>query len=97
MMIFIAEGSTPALNASWLLQKLDMTKTLLFKACAAYLLIAFVVLRLALSPYMVVHMVLFRESWGDAEVLFWFNIVIVFLFGVLNYFWFYKLLMIALK
>ncbi|KAJ1432310.1 hypothetical protein B484DRAFT_395033 [Ochromonadaceae sp. CCMP2298] len=98
MLIFIAEGSTPALNASWLLQKLGMTKTLLFKAFAAYLMAAFVVVRLALSAYMVVHMVLHEAEWGaDTQVLFWFNTVIVFLFGVLNYFWFYKLLVMALK
>uniref|UniRef100_A0A7S3LZR4 TLC domain-containing protein n=1 Tax=Spumella elongata TaxID=89044 RepID=A0A7S3LZR4_9STRA len=98
MIIFLAEGSTPLLNASWLLQKLNMLDTSLFQLCAIGLLGSFFVLRVLLSPYMVIHMFLYQTSWGENTFqLFWFNFVIVFSFMLLNYFWFYKLVSLAFK
>lgn len=98
MLVFIAEGSTPLLNASWLLQKLNMLNTSLFKLCALSLLVSFFVLRILLSPYMLWHMWTYRPTWGpNTDQLFWFNFLIVALFGVLNYFWFYKLVQVSMK
>mmetsp|Transcript_32112 Transcript_32112/g.54160 ORF Transcript_32112/g.54160 Transcript_32112/m.54160 type:complete len:250 (-) Transcript_32112:67-816(-) len=96
MIIFVAEGSTPLLNISWLLQKLGLSNTALFIGCAAALILTFFVVRVVLSAYMVIHMILYQRDWGpDTDLLFWFNFVIVFIFGLLNYFWFYKLLKLA--
>lgn len=98
MIIFLAEGSTPLLNASWLLQKLNMLKTSMFKLCAVSLILSFFVLRVVLSPFMLGHMYLFKDSWGpNNDALYWFNFAIVGSFLLLNYFWFYKLVALALK
>ena len=98
MIIFLAEGSTPLLNISWLLQKLNMTKTTLFKACAVVLILTFFVLRILLSPYMVIHMLLHQAAWGENTFeLYWFNVAIVAFFMLLNFFWFYKLIQVAMK
>lgn len=44
------------------------------------------------------HMSLNSDKWGAGnESLFLFNFAIVALFAVLNYFWFYKLISLALK
>jgi hypothetical protein len=56
------------------------------------------VLRIILSPYMLWHMWTHQPEWGvNKEQLFWFNFLIVGSFGLLNYYWFYKLVQLALK
>lgn len=98
MIIFMAEASTPFLNLSWLLQKQSMTKTTIFKLCAMVLILTFFVFRVILSPYMLWHMISFQTSWGaNNNQLFWFNFIVVALFGLLNYYWFYKLISLAMK
>jgi hypothetical protein len=98
MMVFIAEGSTPLLNISWLLQKLNMLKTKIFKSCAITLIVSFFFLRIVLSPIMLHGMLKTRHQWAEhSDVLFWFNFIIVGLFGALNYYWFYKLVEISLR
>lgn len=75
-----------------------MLKSTMFKFCASGLILSFFVLRVILSPFMLGHMYLFKESWGpNTDSLYWFNFVIVASFMLLNYFWFYKLVALALK
>jgi len=99
MMVFLAEGSTPFLNASWLMHRLRLNNTVLFKASVLTLIFTFFVLRVVLSSFIITHMWLWRGQWGvDAEgPLFWFNFLVVALFVLLNYFWFYKLMAVAAK
>ncbi len=98
MLVYIAEGSTPFLHISWLLHQLKLKDTGGFKLLVAVLLTTFFVCRIILSPYMLWHMITFQERWGeDTFLLFWGNWLIVFLFGLLNYFWFYKLVSLAVK
>jgi hypothetical protein len=97
MMVFIAEGSTPALNLSWLLHQLNMKDTLLFKACAGVLLLSFFVFRVLMSPCMFWHLTVYRDHWGvyNNTMMYWGNWFIVGSFMLLNFFWFYKLLLVA--
>lgn len=97
MMVYIAEGSTPFLNISWLLHLLSRKKTVLFKLCAVLLIITFFTCRILLGPFMVYHMIIHREEWGPEGRggLFIFNTAIVSLFALLNFYWFYKLLSVA--
>lgn len=98
MLVYIAEGSTPLLHTSWLMHQFKMGKKTIFKAMVALLIFSFFVCRILLSPYMLWHMLTHRAEWGMENVaLFWGNWVIVALFGLLNYFWFYKLTSLALK
>jgi TLC domain len=97
MLVYIAEGSTPFLNISWLLHQLQMKNTLLFKVFALLLILSFFVFRIILGPFMVWHMLTHKKEWGpDAQgLLFWGNWVIVALFALLNYYWFYKIIQVA--
>lgn len=98
MLVYIAEGSTPFLNISWLLHMLSLKKTLIFKICALSLIVSFFTFRILLGPCMVYHMLIHREEWGESGrgSLFLGNTAIVASFAVLNFFWFYKLLAVAL-
>jgi hypothetical protein len=98
MLVYIAEGSTPMLHFCWLMHQLKMKDAAGFKVLVGALILAFFVFRILLSPYMLWHMIVHMSEWvGDQFLLFWGNWAIVFLFGVLNYFWFYKLTSLALK
>lgn len=96
MLVFIAEASTPFLHGSWLLHTLNMKKSATFLFFAVSLLIVFFLCRVLLGPFMLYHMLTHQESWGeDTEALFWINFFIVAAFAFLNFFWFYKLIIIA--
>lgn len=97
MLVYIAEGSTPFLNISWLMHLLSLKKTLLFKTFAVLLIITFFTCRILLGPFMVYHMITHREEWGPdgRGALFIGNTAIVSLFALLNFYWFYKLLAVA--
>ena len=98
MLVYIAEGSTPFLNISWLLYLLQLKKTNGFKICAAILILSFFCCRILLGPYMVYHMLYHREEWGidGRGALYIGNTTIVSIFAVLNFYWFYKLLIVAI-
>lgn len=98
MLVYIAEGSTPFLNISWLLYLLQLKKTAAFKLCAILLILSFFCCRILLGPFMVYHMLTNREEWGDdgRGLLYVGNTAIVSIFAILNFYWFYKLLLVAL-
>lgn len=100
MFVYIAEGSTPALHTAWAMQKLDMTDSVYFMPLGILLITTFFMFRIVMSPIMLTHMWVYKESWGSStseEVLYWFNLVIVAFFACINYFWFYKLCVILAK
>jgi hypothetical protein len=98
MVIYFAELSTPFLHLSWLMHQLQMKHSLSFKLCVFLLLVSFLVARVALGPSMIAHMLRYRHQWGpDTLLLFWGNFSIVSAFAVLNFFWFYKLVRLAIK
>ena len=98
MLVYIAEGSTPFLNISWLLYLLQLKKTIGFKLCAVLLILSFFCCRILLGPFMVYHMLTHREEWGEdgRGILYVGNTAIVSIFAVLNFYWFYKLLLVAI-
>ena len=97
MLVYIAEGSTPFLNISWLLYLLQLKKTAAFKLCAILLILSFFCCRILLGPFMVYHMLTNRDEWGDdgRGLLYVGNTAIVSIFAILNFYWFYKLLLVA--
>lgn len=98
MLVYIAEGSTPFLNISWLLHLLQLKNTVIFKSFAGILIISFFICRILLGPFMVYHMINHREEWGEGKgALFLFNTTIVSIFAILNFYWFHKLLAVALN
>jgi hypothetical protein len=98
MLVFIAEISTPFLNMSWILHQLNRKKTMLFKFCFILLIISFFLFRIVLCPYMIWHLWSYKDAWMEPnDFLFYNHFIITILFSVLNYFWFYKLIMMALR
>lgn len=98
MLVYIAEGSTPFLNISWLLHQLQLKNTRIFSIFTSCLVISFFICRILLGPYMVQHMMRHREQWGEEGRYFLFlgNTMIVSIFSILNFIWFYKLVNMAL-
>jgi hypothetical protein len=96
MLVYIAEGSTPFLNITWLLHLLKLTNSKYFLMFAGLLIITFFCFRVVIGPYLVYHMIMFRNNWGENTfLLFYFNFPIIVSFAILNFYWFYKLLLIA--
>jgi hypothetical protein len=96
MIVFLAEASTPFLNLSWLLQKLGYESSTMFKLVAFILIVTFFVFRVLLSPYAVYHMIANPEVWGNQLIMYYFNVQVVAFFALINFFWFYKLVALAL-
>lgn len=96
MMIYIAEGSTPFLHLSWLINQLSLTKTTIFKFCALILLLSFFLFRIALGPVVIWHMYKFKNEWNNNN-LYYGNYLIIIMFVTLNYYWFRKLIQVAFK
>lgn len=97
MLVFIAEISTPFLNISWLLHAAGLKTDPIFALVSLLLMLTFSV-RVCVGPFMVGHMLLFKSEWGDdTELLYWGNVVIVAAFALLNIYWYFKLLKMALS
>lgn len=97
MMVYLAESSTPFLHLGWLLHHLKQDKTIVFKACSGLILVLFFFFRIVLGPYLLFHMVAYRELWVNQFYLLVTQEVIVVGFVLLNYYWFYKLCRMAVS
>lgn len=69
MMVYLAECSTPFLHLCWLLHHLKHDKAFVFKLCSAMILILFFFFRIVLGPYLLFHMVAYRELWVNQYYL----------------------------
>ena len=98
LIIFLAEASTPALHASWTLEKLKQTKDIAFLAAGYSLIILFFIFRVCLGPYVAIKIWSERQLWSSLP-----GYVFILLFGVsiffclMNWFWFYKLISKAVR
>lgn len=97
-MIYMAEGSTPLLHSLWMAHSLGKTSSKMFKALSVLLVLLFLVLRLVNGPYALYHMLVSKPDipeWDDHPLLYWSNWAILGIFVLLNYFWFYVLVKVA--
>ena len=100
MIIFIAEASTPFLHISYYMHCAKLEKNVYFTLCCILLVALFFLCRVILGPFLFYKMYTERSVWGDSEfdlLLFWSNFVIVGFFVVLNFYWFRKLLKVAMS
>lgn len=98
MIVYLAEGSTPFLSISWIMNQAKLNHTLLFKIASFLLIFNFFVFRVIMSPICLYTMIHTRAAWGDTDIdkyLFYGNTIVVVFFVLLNQFWFYKLVQIA--
>lgn len=105
MLVFIAEMSTSFLHVSWLMHNLRLSTTTTFKLLVLVVLVTFFVSRILMSPvllyvtyssyYMDDALNAYWKVNGAPVVFYYLNALIVVMFGLLNYYWFYKLASIA--
>ena len=99
MAVFVAELSTPFLNITWTLHHLKMKDSKLYSIFILLLPLTFFLSRIVLSPIILYQIVTTRHLWGPEQIDYylWFgNCIVIVLFVLLNYYWFAKLLAIAL-
>lgn len=98
MMIFLAEASTPFLHVAWLLNSMKMNHTVVFQFTVVMLILNFFIFRVLLGPFALYHMWTDQTNlWDGIEWFYWINLFVVAGFTLLNFFWFHKLISIALK
>ena len=95
MMVYIAEGSTLPLHVVWFMHALDLKDYPSFKIVCFIVLASYAVLRIMWGPYMLYHLATNYEMWQSNEIdsfLLYPNSIILFLFNLINFFWFHKLI-----
>ena len=98
MLVYLAEASTPTLNITWFLYAMKWDKNIFFSIIAYTTVVSFFIVRVLLSPYLVLHMIYYRDDWGDGTfLLFYGNLIIMTIFAFLNFVWFYKLVNMSRK
>lgn len=103
LVFLLWEASTPFLNIHWFIDKLGMTGSRAQLINAAFLLTSYVTMRLTLGLYMAVTMV--KDLWVPEKprvvhVPVWvklFYTIGVSMLMMLNYFWFYKMVLAVRK
>ena len=94
MMVYIAELSTPFLNASWLINYLNFESSTPLMTCGGILVVSFFFCRVLWGPFMLWHMM---NNWvAPPRFLYYINVFIVIFFILLNFYWFYLLLRLLL-
>jgi hypothetical protein len=94
-MIYGAEISTPPLNVSWLMHQLKLTENFLFKLVSLNLFLSFTY-RTAIGPYVFYTIASNYEILGTEQALFWMLLTSTAIFIFLNFFWYYKLIKMAI-
>lgn len=101
MIIYIAEGSTPWLNMCWVCFNTNRTKNLIYKISSFNLLITFFLCRVCMASYVVWHLNYYVKEWPWKTEpyiyqIYIFNYLVALFFAILNYYWFYKLVKMAI-
>jgi hypothetical protein len=101
MMVYIAEGSTPWLNICWIYFNINSTDKLIYKISSFNLLITFFLYRVCLASYVFWHVNYYAKEWPWKTEpyiyqLYIFNYLVALFFVILNYYWFYKLIKMAI-
>jgi hypothetical protein len=100
MFIFLAEGSTPFLNITWLLHQLHLQHSVPYKLGIYLLASSFLIFRVILGPVAIVHLLMYSQYWGSSHLdrsMYIGNLIIIVLFTLINFYWFGKLIQIAFK
>lgn len=98
MIVMLAEISTPFLHTSWILYNFNMTKVWYYNLIGYTLILTFFIFRILLSPYLLYKLIIERHIWKNTTpYIFEINLLITFVFILLNYSWFTKLINMALN
>jgi hypothetical protein len=101
MVGFIAEGSTPWLNLCWLYFNTNTTHKIAYKISSINLMITFFICRVCMATYVLWHVNYYVKEWPWKTEpyiyqLYTFSYFISLSFAILNYYWFYKLIKMAI-
>lgn len=97
MVIYLAEVSTPFLHYAWLMNEMKMTETKIFKYCFLCIMVLFALFRVCLSPALLYMFVVSKDVWNQSVYLYALNGFIIASFMILNFYWFFCLLKLAVK
>jgi len=89
--VYLAEGSTPFLHASWIMKSVDLGEGFLFAANGTLLVLNFFVFRILIPPVLLFHYATNLESWthhSAAHVMKPLAGITLFIFMMLNLNWF---------
>jgi hypothetical protein len=88
--VYLAEGSTPFLHASWIMKSVGLGEKLLFGANGTLLVINFFVFRILVPPMLLFHYATNLESWAHYPALHMKPLagITLFVFMMLNLNWF---------
>ena len=101
MMVYIAEGSTPWLNICWLCYNIKALENTIYRISSFNLIVMFFLCRVCMATYMFWHLNQYAKDWAwktepYIKQLYAFNYFVAVFFVVLNYYWFYKLVVMAM-
>lgn len=94
MMVYVAELSTPFLHLCWGMYAMGFKDHWSFNVVCMIVLASYLLVRIIWGPYLFYHCYINRSAWSSAadQYLYLPNIVILFVFNVLNMVWYKALL-----
>jgi hypothetical protein len=99
--VYLAEGSTPFLNASWIMKSVGLDHTFLFAVNGTLLVLNFFVFRILIPPLLLHHWATTNlDSWEDYPSEYIMRPLTgftLFIFMMLNFMWFYTLVQLFVK
>ena len=98
--VYLAEGSTPFLHASWIMKSVGLGGTFLFAANGTLIVLNFFVLRILVPPLLLYHWASNFEPWTHypaEHIMRPLTGATLFVFMMLNWMWFYTLVKLFIK
>jgi hypothetical protein len=98
--VYLAEGSTPFLHASWIMNSIGLGDGFLFAANGTLLVLSFFVFRILIPPVLLFHYANNMESWthhSAAHIMKPLAGVTLFIFMALNLNWFSTLIQLYVE
>lgn len=98
MAVYLAETSTPVLHSLWMMKELKLDETTLFLGVALLLLVLFFICRVVLSPILLyTFFATTEEYFKGTTAMYYGQMCVLIFFAVLNFVWFYQLVMLAVR
>lgn len=98
MAVYLAETSTPVLHSLWMMKQLKLDESSLFLLMALLLLVLFFVCRVVLSSVLLyTFFATTEEFFKGSDAMYYGQMCVLIFFSVLNFIWFYQLVILAIK
>jgi hypothetical protein len=98
--VYLAEGSTPFLHASWIMKSVGLGETVFFAANGTLIVLNFFIFRIMIPPFLLFHFVANSDSWLHYPAIHIMKPmagITLLIFVMLNMMWFYTLIDLYVK